>query len=829
MVGFHLTEMHIPSTATPFNQQKIGEKTGFSAIKEMLVSFCRNGISKELAQGISFLCDHDVLRLQLQQADEYLQLLTTEERYPDPVVDDHRWLLEKVTVPGSWFEPELLPAFHASLTGLVDYLNYFSNNTKLPCLSALTEGIVLDVDLVGHLGGMLDEEGNIVDGASEELQRIRKSIRLLHQQSERMLQRILKEAVASGIVSRDTAYTVKNGRFVIPVPAAKKRQLQGYIHDESGTGQTLYIEPGAVMEYFNEIRELELAERRELIRIMQEIADRVRPLSEDLEAAYLYAGRLDFIRAKARLAMVTGSVRPELSSAPMIQWRGARHPLLAFTLKEQNRDVVPLDITLNAEGRILIISGPNAGGKSVCLKTTGLLQFMLQCGLLIPVAQGSVSGIFTQLFIDIGDEQSIENDLSTYSSHLLNLRGLLAHSNSTTLFLIDEMGSGTEPVSGGAIAEATLEAIAASGAFGLVTTHYANLKLLAGRIDGVVNGAMLYDTDSMQPLYLLRMGKPGSSFAFEIAARTGMPPAVLDRAKELTGAAHYNFDTQMQQMEVEKERLARQQEELRVADAFVAEMIEKYSNLYKKLEARRNEIIEEARRDAKQIVSSSNRLIENTIRQIREAKAEKEAVKGARLTLQEEAKKLTVSDSPPVEPSGKPVAVRVKEKKRDKEAKREVVDSSPVVPGDWVCMAGHNQPGEVITADEKSLTVAFGSVKMKVARTQVRKTAQPKSSTRSVPSAHTPVLKEMYQKSLSFKPEIDLRGVRAAEAIASVSQWMDDAILLSHKELRIVHGKGDGILRQTIRKHLEGIREVRSFQDEHIERGGHGVTIVKLK
>lgn len=449
---------------------------------------------------------------------------------------------------------------------------------------------------------------------------------------------------------------------------------------------------------------------------MIRLADHIRPHIADILNGFRYAGMLDFIRAKARLAIKFRGVMPEISEMAVLDWKRAVHPLLELSLREQGREVVPLDISLNEENRILIISGPNAGGKSVCLKTAGLLQYMLQCGLLVPLHVNSVAGIFSSLFIDIGDEQSLENDLSTYSSHLLNLKTLLAKADNSTLFLIDEMGSGTEPNTGGAIAEAALEMIAGKGAFGVVTTHYANLKLMAGKVPGIINGAMLFDSGNMQPLYIMKTGKPGSSFAFEIAGKTGMPEELLDRAREKVGKAHYEFEMQIQNLEVEKEQLARKQQELKIADAFVAEMIEKYTSLYQKLDSSRKEILQQAKRDAEQIIKQSNRLIEKTIKEIRESGAEKQEVKRLREELKVASEELIIADEGEIPVRGKPEALAVAKEKKLTEVKRKNT-AKPVdqlTAGDTVTMRGHANPGEILQIQGSKALVAFGSMKMKV-------------------------------------------------------------------------------------------------------------------
>jgi DNA mismatch repair protein MutS2 len=806
-------------------------RIGFDTIRGMVLHECRNEISTSHARLFGFTDDPAEISRLTGEVEEYLKVLTEVYNYPDPVIPDLTGLLESIRIPGSWFEPEELPVLHEALAGISWYLEFFAGNQSYPWLDALTEGVFVSAEIVAATGGLLDEQGNIRDSASPELASIRREMVSARIRSERALKRILKEAVASGIVPKETEFTVKNGRFVIPVPAARKRQLHGYVHDESGTGQTLYIEPAEVMEIFNELRELELAERREIIRILIQLADLIRPFLNDLKLAFLYAGRLDFIRAKAKLAIKIKGVRPELHNGPMIAWIRAVHPLLFLSLREQGREVVPLDIHLSNEERILIISGPNAGGKSVCLKTVGLLQYMLQCGLLIPVHHNSAAGVFSSLFLDIGDQQSIENDLSTYSSHLMNVKTLLENADNKTLFLIDEMGSGTEPNTGGAIAEAALEMIAPTGAFGVVTTHYANLKLMAGRVEGVLNGAMLFDTRSMQPLYKLRTGKPGSSFAFEIAGKTGMPEALLTRAREKVGKAQYEFDYQIQNLETEKELLAKRAEELKVADTFLAEMLEKYTNLYQKLESSRKEILQDARSEAKLILKNANSLIERTVKEIRESVATKEGVKQIRDELKKDIEALVNPVQEEVSlPVRVPDAIKTRDKSRKKAAQKANAEKpiNQVKPGDYVSIRGHNKPGEVIRVSGSKVEVAFGGVTMKVEIPQLEWSQRPVGEA-SRKSAYHSVIRDINEKSAAFKSDIDVRGLRADEALGRVRTLVEDAILLNVKELRVLHGKGDGILRQVIRDYLAGIREVKSFQDEHIERGGHGITRILLK
>lgn len=807
------------------------ERIGFDQIREMVRSACRNELSDALAGEMTFSSNHEELLTRLGETDEYVRMLTQVYGHPDPVVEHMMLVLEQIRIPGSWFEPEVLPGLHDALSGMLRYLEFFTNHPDFPLLAAMTHGVYVDANLVDTMGSLLDEQGGIRDSASVELARIRKEISGARIKGERMMRKILKDAVNDGIIGKDAGFTLRSGRFVIPVPAARKRQLQGYVHDESATGQTIYIEPAAVMELFNEVRELELAERREIIRILTELANEIRPHLPDLDNAFRYAARLDFIRAKAKLAVRYQGVLPELVDAPMIQWGKAIHPLLFFSLQEQGRKVVPLDIALDHENRILVISGPNAGGKSVCLKTVGLLQYMLQCGLLIPVHHASTAGLFRNLFLDIGDQQSIENDLSTYSSHLLNLRNLLEGADEGTLFLIDEMGSGTEPSAGGAIAEVALERIAASGAYGVVTTHYANLKLMAGRVPGIVNGAMLFDTQKMQPLYLLRIGKPGSSFAFEIAARTGMPETLLEAARDKVGRAHYEFEIQMQTLETEKDEILRKSQELKVADAFVAEMIEKYTALFKKLEGSRREILDNARGEALRIIAGSNKLIEKTVKELREEATSKERIKEIRATFAKEAEQLTIQEPPPMEVKGRSEALALIRKREEAARKAEIRKLKEPVndlkPGDWVSMKGHPNPGEVLSVNGKKVEVVFGDIRMRVDLNNLERARKPER-TRSNKGSVITYSQDLQTKSALFKPDLDVRGLRAEDALSKVRSLVDDAVLLNVYELKVLHGKGDGILRQVIRDFLMAVPEVKRCTDAHPDQGGHGVTLISL-
>jgi DNA mismatch repair protein MutS2 len=535
---------------------------------------------------------------------------------------------------------------------------------------------------------------------------------------------------------------------------------------------------------------------------------------------------IDFIRAKAKFALRINAVLPQLLTDPQLNWNQSVHPLLYLSHIKQKKTVVPLEINLNQEQRILVISGPNAGGKSVCLKTIGLLQYMLQCGLLIPVKDDSKAGVFTSLFIDIGDEQSLENDLSTYSSHLTNMKHFVLNANASSLFLIDEFGTGTEPQLGGAIAQAVLEKLNGNKAFGVVTTHYSNLKLMAGKGNGIINGAMLFDTKAMQPLYQLSIGKPGSSFAFEIARKIGFPKQILKDAEHYIGIKQLDFDEQLQQLEIEKQTLEKEQQKVTAADGRLQNLIDKYQDLLQNLDSKKSEIILKAKMEAESLIVSSNKLIENTIREIKEAQADKEKTKLLRDKIKEKEKKIQEI---------KPVIRKHKEKNKEKDeakakAEKETVSNPEIKAGDYVKILEQDVTGEVLEVIDDDVVVGFNSIRFKTQLNKVEKLSSPPSkSSVQKSSKRSSIVNDLNDKLANFKHQIDVRGKRGEEAVELVRQYIDDAILLNMHEIRILHGKGFGILRTMIHEYLRTVSEVRQFQDEHIERGGHGITVVILK
>lgn len=607
-------------------------KIGFDRIRELVKTHCQGPLGFLMADRIEFSSDHDTITQLTEQVWEMKQILMEGLSFPAPEYTDMTYEFRRLRTEGTFIEPLMLFDLRASLSTIADCLKFFKarGRERFIRLSALAGAIRFDSSIIDHIDAIIDEKGMIRDSASPLLGKIRKDIVSRQHVIDKRIQATLQKAKKEGWVEDDITITIRNGRAVIPVPVTHKRKISGLIHDESSTGQTVFIEPTEIFDINNEIRDLENAERREIIRILTTFTDYLRPHLDLLKEAFLILGELDFIRAKALTAIELRAEKPLILTEPLMRWRKAVHPLLFLIHQRQNREVVPLDLELDEHNRILVISGPNAGGKSICLKTAGLLQYMIQCGLLVPMAPDSQVGLFGQIFIDIGDEQSIDNDLSTYSSHLLNIKYLVEHSDNQTLFLIDEFGTGTEPQLGGAIAEATLEVLNEKKALGIVTTHYANLKLLPGAMDGIVNGAMLFDQAKMQPLYRLKIGNPGSSYALEIAKKIGFPEDILEVAALKTGKTQLDFDQQLQQLELEKEEISKKQTGFRVADEFLAEMIKKYQDLSDDLEKRRSDILSEAKEKARNILNESNRLIEQTIREIREHQAEKEVTRQAR-------------------------------------------------------------------------------------------------------------------------------------------------------------------------------------------------------
>ena len=798
------------------------QKIGFDSIRSMLKESCLSDLGRNYVDAISLFTDLKDISLSLNQTEEFRQILLFEPHFPSQDYIDLTSELNRIITEGAYIEPDALLDLKLSVNTITSIISFAqgSRDRSYPLLLELASGIFIENSITPAINKIVSEKGAIRDDASKELHAIRKDIVAKQNSVESRISKSLASAKREGWAQSNAEIVVRNGRLVFPLPAMNKRKIKGFIHDASATGQTVYIEPVEIFDINNEIRELEYAEKREIIRILISFTNFLRPFVPDLRKAYHFLGKVDFMRAKARLALETGGVLPLLVDKPFINWMDARHPLLYLALKAQHKVVEPLNIVLNEEERILIISGPNAGGKSVCLKTVGLLQYMAQCGLLVPLRETSEVGIFEDIFIDIGDEQSLENDLSTYSSHLLNMKLMLEHAGVSSLFLIDEFGAGTEPQAGGAIAETILLRLNAKQAYGVVTTHYANLKLLAGKENGITNGAMLFDTRLMQPLFKLVIGKPGSSFAFEIARNIGLPVEIIQLASEKTGKSQLNFDQQLEDLEIERLELSKKEKQLRAAEEMLSELIEKYEQLSTQLNDRKKQFISDARDEARRIVESSNALIEKTIKEIKQSQAAKNTTKQLREEVKLHAENLA-----------KP-AVPLKPAPRAAPLPLPAEPETALVPGNWVTIGDASAVGKLISFDQGGALVQFNSANVRVSldKLQKAKKSAVKNEVESTRQhAYSNIINDMNAKMENFRLTLDVRGKRAEEALTIVQGYIDEAILLNMSEVNILHGKGNGVLRDLIRQYLHSVQEVRSIADEALERGGNGITVVRLR
>lgn len=792
----------------------------------------------ELVDSIMFSHDIEIISFKLSATFEFQQLLRNEDYFPSEHYYKVTDCLNKIRIAGSFPEIQEVFDLKRSLETVKAIINFFKKkeDNNYPVLKSICGNVKIYPFVLDLTDRIIDKYGKIKDNASQRLKEIRNEIAGKNLLVTKRLNSILKVAQSDGIVDPDTVASVRNGRGVIPVNAWDKRKIRGLIHDQSASGKTVYIEPAEIVELNNEIIELEYEERREIVRILTTYADEIRPYIDDLILSNGFLGEIDFIRAKALLGNQLGSVRPAIVEKNGILWRKAVHPLLWLTFKKlNNRTVVPLDIELDEKKRILLISGPNAGGKSVCLKTVGLIQYMIQCGFTVPVAEGSESGIFKNIFIDIGDEQSIDNDLSTYSSHLINMKYFLRNAAERTLILIDEFGTGTEPMLGGSIAEAILGELTKLGVTGVITTHYTNLKHFASLTEGIINGAMLFDNHRMQPLFQLNIGKPGSSFAFEIARRIGLPEEILKTASEKAGVKNINYDRHLKDIARDKRYWETKRINIRQHEKRLEELIEEYEKELSGTKTLRKEIISRAKDEAELLLSASNKMIENTIRQIRESQAEKEKTKEARQKL-EEFRTNVIEDvkSGEILAEEKRINLDKKVKKirpniAKKAAEISRMEDKPLSPGDAVRMTDTMAAGEVIKVRDKMVEIETGSLRLfvpadkieKITRSELRKSIRSNQITYKADPA-------LELRKRNFRPEIDIRGVRGEEALNLVQDFIDNALIVQHRNLRILHGKGNGILRQLVREYLSTVNIVKSFRDEGVELGGSGITVVEM-
>ena len=816
-------------------------KIGFDKIRELLHLRCLSSLGKELVDEIRFKSDFDQLTEELSLVSEFVTIIQEMENFPTSFYFDMREALIKIRIEGRFLEMQEVFDLKRSLdtiSGIVRFLKQ-SKEDQLLHLKKMMQIVQVYPYVTERIDSILNKYGKIKDNASPELLRVRKELAVKQSGVSKRLQQILKKAQDDGLVESDASVAIRDGRAVIPIASAYKRQLNGIVHDESSTGKTSYIEPAEVVEINNQIRELEYAEMREIVRILTIFSNDIRPYLPDLLLAYEFLGKIDFIRAKAVYSIDINGIKPFMENKCQLEWENAVHPLLMIALRRENRKVVPLNITLTPQKHILLISGPNAGGKSVCLKTVGLLQYMLQCGLLIPVKENSVCGVFDKLFIDIGDEQSIENDLSTYSSHLMNMKFFLKNSNEKTLVLIDEFGTGTEPMLGGAIAESILAQFDQMKTFGVITTHYTNLKHFASSAEGIENAAMMYDSTLMEPLFQLDIGKPGSSFAFEIARKIGLPENILQDATEKIGKDHINFDKHLRDIVRDKRYWETKRMKIRKVEKSLDDLAEKYETDLGQLEKQRKEILLKARQEAEQILAETNKRIENTIFEIRESQADKEKTKEVRAKLTE-FKNVVIETSNSKDDFIEKKIQKLKEKESNRNEKRtvkkaitpKIAEPEPDVwkPGDKVLMTGNQNVGEILELNEKNAVVAFGQIRTSVSREKLQKISgnEAKKIQRTYNQTMPNINKGMSEKRLTFKTEIDVRGQRGEEALQTIRAFIDDAIMLDYSELRILHGKGNGILKEMIRNYLKAEPVVISFRDEHVQFGGAGITIVEL-
>ena len=840
--------------------QNFEQKIGFDQIRQLLKEKCLSTLGEERVTDMAFSDRFSEVEEHLDQVFEFVRILREEDNFPAQYFFDVRPSLKRIRVEGMYLDEQELFDLRRSLETIRDIVRFLQKSegeeeetaSPYPCLKRLAGDITVFPQLIGKINGILSPYGKIKDNASAELARIRRELVSTMGSISRSLNNILRNAQSEGIVDKDVAPTMRDGRLVIPVVPALKRKIKGIVHDESASGKTVFIEPAEVVEANNRIRELEGDERREIIRILVEFSNLLRPSIPDILLSYEFLAEIDFIRAKALFSEQITGLKPAFENKQVLDWTMAVHPLLQLSLAKHGKKVVPLDIELSEKQRILIISGPNAGGKSVCLKTVGLLQYMLQCGLLIPMHERSHAGIFSNIFIDIGDEQSIEDDLSTYSSHLTNMKIMMKNCNERSLILIDEFGGGTEPQIGGAIAEAVLKRFNQKQTFGVITTHYQNLKHFAEDHEGVVNGAMLYDRHLMQALFQLQIGNPGSSFAVEIARKIGLPEDVIADASEIVGSEYINADKYLQDIVRDKRYWEGKRQTIRQREKHMEETITRYQTEIEDLQKSRKEILRKAKEEAEQLMQEANARIENTIRTIKEAQAEKEKTRQARqeladfrqsmeaLAAKEQEEKIARKIEKLKEKQN-----RKKEKKANKgqenmlsaqasaeqQARKEAERLAAIVPGSNVRIKGQTSVGEVMEVNGKNATVAFGSIKTTVKLDRLERTnAQPKQADVSAKSTYisSQTQDSMYEKKLNFKQDIDVRGMRGDEALQAVTYFIDDAILVGMSRVRILHGTGTGILRTLIRQYLQTVPGISHFADEHIQFGGAGITVVDL-
>lgn len=807
-------------------------RIGFDKIRSKLLKSVESGAAVEMVEEIQFSKNRDQIRTQIELTHQMLVVVNMEGDWVGGGWCDTRFL-KKLNVIGISLEVGELVLLKRAIDKGEGVKRFFDNHKQYDKLVALGANLGDFREVRMRIDKIIDINGRIKDNASERLHEIRRDMTKKGAQVGVKLEQILRSAIAEGFADSDSSISVRDNRAVIPVAAGFKRKIKGIVHSESASGRTAFVEPLEVVELNNAIRELEIAEQQEILKIMAEFSDFVREYAEGLGELGEYVAYFEFLEAKARLAARMRATKPIFSHTKSMLLRQARHPILEETLKSEKRAIVPLNMTLDEKNRVLLISGPNAGGKSVCLKTVGLLQYMLQCGLLVPLLDNSEMDIFDSIFIDIGDQQSIENDLSTYSSHLYNMRQFLRNANNKSLILIDEFGGGTEPTFGGAIAEAILGEFVNKQLFGVITTHYANLKFFAAAQEGVINGAMTFDVNKIEPLFELEQGRAGSSFAIEIARKIGLSHEIINKAQELVGVNQVHIEKQLRDAARDKRYWENKRERIKQVEKGVERSESELSQQLEELREKRAEILKQAREQAKDILAQANRQIESTIREIREAQAAKDKTKVVRNQLNDFASKVegVVNEDDMI--ARKMAKIKERQQKRlerigekSKTAEKPHIEQ-PIGVGDSVIIKGGNVVGTVDQMDDKMALVAFGNLRTRVEVSKLQRASREQKRVESNVTVKKTTF-DTFERKLTFKESLDVRGERAAEALENVKLFIDEAIMFGSSEIRILHGKGDGILKEMIRQYLKSERAVESFGDEHVERGGSGVTIVRF-
>lgn len=825
------------------------QKIGFDKIRNWIANRCQTRYAADRVAAEEVSTHEATIRERLELTDEMRVILLFESSFPDSGYIDCLNFLIPLQTPATCIDLESLNQLKEVLNTLRRLTSFFdrANETQYPRLKALSKGVDAFPEILLQIDRIVDRFGEVRDNASPELLQIRRSLREKEGAISRRIQNILRSAQESGIVDSDVSVAVREGRVLIPIPAGNKRKIPGYVIDESATGKTAFIEPMEIVELNNQVKELHFAEQREIHRILLAFSDFIRPDLPMLIASAEYIGEIDFIRAKGSVANFLQAGKPILSQQGELKLQRARHPILEQTLKKEGKEVVPLDLQLDPQKHILLISGPNAGGKSVCLKTVGLLQYMLQWGFAVTASETSEFPIFDHIFIDIGDNQSIENDLSTYSSHLTQMKAVLEMANEHSLVLIDEFGSGTEPAAGGAIAEEILSTLEERGTYGVITTHYTNLKLYAGNSNGVINGAMQFDTQKIVPLFRLEIGLPGNSFAFELARKIGLPEMIVHGAEERAGNEFVNIERNLRRIARSKRQLEEKLVRIRHTDKTLESITDKYQKELDEIQRLRKDILNQAREEAKQLLEDANRKIEGTIREIKEAQAEKEQTRQARRELNQFTETLQTPSSTDADLMIQRKIEKImaqRERKAQRKAEREKQQSQQagqapaILPeekvlqvGSKVRILGAGLIGEVVQISGKQISINVGQLTTRTQRDKVELISanEYRQTIRTVaPPKSTYNTTSLSERRLNFSPNIDIRGQRLDEAIPTVTHFIDDAIMVGVSEVRILHGKGNGILKEEIRKYLKITPGVRSFADEHIEHGGSGITVVRL-